>query len=557
MKKDRARPKSSLRAEFLQKKDSLSFDHTHTYGAHIDQHIQAEAVVTVGEVETLSGLGQAVWRMRGLKTGKQTLQFVMNQKTKALVSNDRHPTINDILAFATENEAKMQGEENYLSDMQKAANVIRRSVLDKMIFAPDVDTMLKYFDEFEHVLTTVTEEDPFVLYGSLEKELTPAEALDAFKQGQFALIAKTSLFSATEKKKIEEELHLIGDGPYHSTVTVYRDAKGCIQDPLLNLNQEQTVEQDQNREVEQEVNRENDIHREVFAELTTEKDPSYPKITEKVMTWDDRVDYFKSLTWLNPIDPTKEPYNGTVSIFPLQRVLEESFSPELEEIADAFAGNFFCTNNFLGIVPGYFNNSLAVANSIRQKPVSDILVVQSEFERPMMIALSQDEAAMWRKKMQQDRLREPYASSHRIGLLNLGLCKIVCTGKNAFDERQLFKAPNFIHDLARWKFYKGDTVYTEWKRPASIFNPSAWPTSDALQRELKAWIIKYGAKEMKKAFEKIYANHAMNKFQGSDLEFVFLEIAEDETIQPPRPRSAASKKKIERQKSRNAPIGIM
>ncbi|MBA3602448.1 MAG: DUF3638 domain-containing protein [Parachlamydiaceae bacterium] len=137
-----------------------------TVGADIAQHATAKALTTISKTMTLRDLLQAVWRMRGLDAGQRT-DFAVPE---GLIDIEEiSPTA--VFRLCTTNQAVRQRDDNLKSLKQQMGFIIDRCISN--VFLSPKCTFQEAFDLItivKKVLSQSTLEDPYILFGGLEKE---------------------------------------------------------------------------------------------------------------------------------------------------------------------------------------------------------------------------------------------------------------------------------------------------------------------------------------------------------------------------------------------------
>lgn len=492
------------------------YDNTHTFGAHIDQSFGSIGLVMIGEdVETLSYI-QAVGRMRGLKTANQKVCIGMTKKVSEMIAGPgKKPTIRQTIEFARVNEARTTAEDNYLSDCQKIANVIRRAVLDKMIFADSIGEMISVAIEFSSVLITENNFDPFALYGNPEESVDPLDALKKLKDNHYNIIKDSSKFTEKEKKKIRKELKAIVQDVYPEKVTVHKTDNKAMVIPRMDLGLMQQAEQDQTQENDQDIERDNDLQQEQDQQLENQVSSqslfSAPLFRKNGASWDPTIDYFSSKSWLSPADLKHTYKHDTVSLFRLLDLMKTASCETIANASDAFHGRLLCSNNFAGILK---DGSLATFSGPRQKMVREILVIESFDSKGNKhihtCALDEEDVTFWRDKFEQDRKNNKEINPKiRIVLFDVHGNGTIDSGKHGLTNNELCQNQVFNRHVALWKIFNGNCNYTA--------------------KELKLldkWMELKGRKTIRDAFYAIHKQRTLQPLRGSNVESLFLDVSE-------------------------------
>jgi hypothetical protein len=488
------------------------YDNNHTFGADIDQPFGSEGFVIIGEDVDMLEYTQAVGRMRGLKTKGQRVRIGMLKRVSEMIAGaDKKPNIRQTIAFARTNEARATAEDNYLSDCQKIADVIRRAVLDKMIHAESIGMLLSIASEFYSVLVSERKQDPFVIYGQPEESVSPLEALKKLKANQFEIIKKSFHFTDDEKKEIQKKLDAIKQEIYPEKVEIQKVNGKLRVGSHIDLGMAQQVEQDQTQENDQDIDRDNDMQQEQDQQrsnqLAMESRESSPHFRKHGATWDDTIDYFSSKAWLKPSDPKSYQSNDRSTLFRLSDLMKTSSREEIFQAADAFHGRLFCSNNFVGILN---NGTRASFCGPRQKPVREILVVERTDDNGdkhiHTCALDDEDVTFWRKKFVEDRRKQRDANPKiRIALFDIHSEGTLDTGRNRLMNQHLKNNQVFNRHVAMWKVFNGNTHYSE-----SQLNL------------LDRWTERHGKEIIKEAFEYIHKIRPLQPIEGSNIESLFL-----------------------------------
>ena len=137
-----------------------------TVGADIVQHPTAKAITTISKAMTLRDLLQGVWRMRGLDAG-QSVDFAVPEG----LIDVKEPTPEAIFRLCTMNQAVRQRDDNLKALKQKMSFTIDRCI-SNIFLSPtcDVKDAIGLSAAVKKALSKSTVEDPYLLFGGLEKE---------------------------------------------------------------------------------------------------------------------------------------------------------------------------------------------------------------------------------------------------------------------------------------------------------------------------------------------------------------------------------------------------
>ncbi len=478
-----SKPKPIGESKISEEERGAFFDDSHTQAANIPLDLEAEGILTVGENITLTRLTQGMWRLRGLKKGKQTIRIVLNSNVRRMISGDSKPSIEQIIKFAAENEARTLSDDAYFADHQKIGNILRRAVLDKMLAAGSSSEMLRLFGAFEAVLLNRLEVNPVLLYGQpVDSSKGPADLLRELKEQCLEEARNSGCFSGKEVEGLEKEYQSlfeeIATRVYPKTNPQLREGLGLEQ-----IETEMSENQTERTET-QELN----LNQAMIA-----REENAPDLLES-KPWDLTRDYFKNLDWLK-----KSPALGKhPNFYSLSEVLGGAAIPNLAKLNEAFNGPIWCSENFIGNV----GKSLAVPFGPKQKPLLEVLVIQSE-KGHSIVLLDQADADQWRTILS----REKSPSNIKICLVDLGLNRVV--GPGPVTSRDL--GPSIQRDLTRLKFLQGSVQYTHKQLEF-----------------LKGWIKKFGAFAMHTLYNELHARFGWANKRGTAVEQQFIELEIEE-----------------------------
>jgi len=483
------------------------FDESHTYAADIVQKDNAMGVISIGEFLTLEDLFQALWRLRKLSNENgQTFIFVMTKTVKNLISKDKSPTFDDIIKFCARNEAAIHAEHNYLADRQKISNFIRRKILDKILFAKDIDTSLKIAKEFKDFILEKIEDDPFALYGHIDEMVSPKTLLGNLKENLFNMINKSSHFSKEDKSCIKDELAKMGNGKYPETIRSYK-REGVLVGALDDLNREVQVEiaSSSERDIAKEVNTETNLNQETTATSEKQKKAKSPSF----WPWPKDLKPSELSSWLKVSPPYSKgfftslfsPITKTdVPIYSLSDALKVSENETLKKIALSLSPTILATNNFLQIVPSLLTEKIDPFSKY-QKPLFEVLVIQEGSKRQILL-LDLEEANYWREKLREDRSSSK-ENPIKIALYDIQNRAIVANGKNPIKDEDL-----------------NDLFFQRAITQLCFLNAQVKFEND--QKEiLKKWFEKCGFELMEKLFKQLHGDHGIEDYDGSDMQTIF------------------------------------
>ncbi|MBS0634605.1 MAG: DUF3638 domain-containing protein [Verrucomicrobia bacterium] len=125
---DKTFTETALKAE-----ERVTFlDQSHTTGADVPQKPDAVGIVTIGRNMLLRDLLQSAWRLRALDKA-QSVVFVLSEEVQSIIGQDREITLEDIIAFCTENQTRQQGKDNFKAFMQELWDIPQQLLLRKLM----------------------------------------------------------------------------------------------------------------------------------------------------------------------------------------------------------------------------------------------------------------------------------------------------------------------------------------------------------------------------------------------------------------------------------------
>jgi hypothetical protein len=480
---------TALKESKVQENERITyFDEPHTFAADIPQPDDAIGIISIGEHTTLEQLVQALWRLRKLKRGRQQPIFVMSEKVQSLLPENF--SIHDIFYFCAKNQGVSLANLNYLADRSKIHNVTRRALLDRALFTSSTTESLNILKEFRDIFVTQIEEDPFILYGQIDRMVSPEEVFTHLRKSLSKRIEKYRLLSTDEKNEIKQSAEAIGHGFYPEKVHVYqvnKDIDAQLLDDLgrsMEIAQNQTQEQEQ--EQEQQLQEEQTVNQQNALDTTRESPPPF-------------IDWPKDFSPTRSTDWVKEP---PVPLFSVHEVLQDSRQKALKKVAPLFVGSLRATANFFQLTDtGIWARKVSPFGPF-QKPSFEVLVVQNDHERTIIL-VDQKEADFFRDKLREDRLSKD-TSPIKIGLYDIKNRTFAATGKNGFKDEELGSA--FYRDITKLCFLDGQVTYT-----------------DEEQKDLVSWLSHEDPFALQKAFDEIHSARGTEPLVDSDISYVFVE----------------------------------
>lgn len=509
------------------------FDDPHGFASDVDQKGNGIGLELVGEQEldqTLQRYLQNTFRMRGLKKKKrlesdgpertQTIHFAMTKAAQKKISGDRIPTLEEIFKFGIQNEASRAREDNYISQLQKIQNVVRRAVLDKILNEPDVDKAIQIFDDFESVLISILEDDPIKLFSLIEERVPYKVALEAAVKSAKAQLQNSRHFKADEILKINKQLDILAKPPAETMpqeVSVYKEGTTIHYDLMADLDrQTQVYEQSGETENENENEAEEDVENEQEQNLRNNLQHRLNRYGES--EWPCELEHF-SKDWMNFTflkDYLDESFLGklnkivamitdintlTFPIFYIYDLVENSTIPSLREISEAFDKRLWCSNNFIPKQVKVYQDPVEPGGS-KQRKLFQVLVHYEEKgdgkkEITHFAPLTIKEADYWRKA-----LLEGKPTNHKMLIYDTEL-RLQVAGETV-DSQMLKQHPDICKLEVMAKFLDGQVSYGKALAPA-----------------LKSWLAEQHVPKMKEAFMAIYKQRGQGVYEGSDLAIIF------------------------------------
>lgn len=482
------------------------FDQPRTFAADVPLDPEALAILTVDETTTLEGeLSQAMWRMRALRREKQTLKIVMEARVAGIIADpsEEKPSVKSVIKHAKRTEVSASMEEDFLSACSQLHNIVRRAVLDKIIFADDTKQRFTAFREFFDLLISNNVVDPIMLYGRSLTHVPPEQILAEIREGFLTRIHRSSTFNTTDERMIREQMLTVGHGDYPELVA-HRIDDIDISQNVEEKEAEAETEQDQALELEQDQHEEVDTP--AMLKVKPLDDPP----------WNSALD-ISSLQWLKVIKPSRAhltsilmnqakkclskqtlpPHNCGVPLYTLSAVCAASKEPILARIAHHFSDMIICTNSLIPFMIHDIESSPVEPCSPQQRPIQEILVLQDEAST-RIVALNSTDAKYWRHK-----LSSPTDSPIKMAIYDTELRSVIVAGTNSPDEA-FYTSKEFMMVEAQLAFFNGDTSYS----PEHL-------------ELLAEWIYKCGIRQMEETFKYIHSNRGVDKYDGSDIATLF------------------------------------
>lgn len=509
------------------------FDQRHGFGANIPQKYNGKALLLLGENHMLYKLMQEAFRMRGIKDfkrfieGNMTLQQLEEQNLtqtqsihiamtsavkRKIISEDRIPTLEEIVSFTAKNQASMISKNNYESYQKKIPNITRRAILDKILDQTSVSGMVNLFAKGREFLVTTFIDDPIKRFGQITTTVPTETALEHSRVSFQGLRDKTGIFNAEEKAALVTEVSHIAIPPMPPATTVSIDGSNRLSNLISDLGQSLTHENDVELEVEQEQ------------ELETEL---------RVQNNDKEITPFKEWGWKSEFDPYSRNWihfqatstNSSLlisrsvsrigrfftsrvrfdkSIPPLFRVtdlLNNAQTSVLRRVSEAFDARLWMTNNFLPRIVRKFSEEPAEIGGSQQRELFQVLMHLDGDDKIQSVGcLSQRDAAKWRVKLGTREHALAQSTEEKVVLYDTQLRDVVA-GSDV-DIRAFRSKPDLLTLETQLQFLNGNENYPSHVEP------------------LRDWMEKKGFAQLKEAFMAIHAQRGQKPLLGTDFEQV-------------------------------------
>lgn len=487
-----------------------------SFAADIPQADGCTGIVSIGEDIQANQLFQAIWRMRGLKRSDQKLVFVMTKRVRKLISEDRTPTIREIIAYAQRNQNEALAEDNFFADSRhKLHNVVRRAILDKVLSAPSLEMAVNILWEFKDIFLGKIQDDPYYLFGLIDVQVEPAAVFATLRERYYKLVKDSKLFSNEEKERLKDELEAIGSGSYPSRVHSYRDSDGIHATRLDDLGMESQIETDSTETTDVEQDVENEMRQELQqrqeqAEVVGRR----LREPQRFQKWPESLNptalgWFRVASLVQQTSSSSSAASssgGPVPIYSMRDVLLKEGSEDYRAVAHRLSKTIFASNNVMHMraQTGYPIRPFGTG----QIPLQEALVVRSpDSPLPKIILIDQREAEYWRRKLKEDRDGKHRSDPHvKIGIYDIGMRALVAEGRNRFEADELRRCGLFQRAIVQLKILRGDVRY-------------ARDQEDLLRAYMRAnpRVMPY--------FKRVYAKHGKRPFEGSVLERIAFETA--------------------------------
>jgi len=519
------------------------YDQFHGFGANLKQRMDGKSFILIGLRHHLYRLLQEAFRMRGLSYFRfflseemqkelrdldlnttQSVEFALTPRLAELIAlslNKKPEEINlrDLLLFAEGNQKADLKQSYFLSFRQKASNIPRRAILDKLLESIVHDSRnrtLKMYAAVRDLLTSKMETNPILLYHNVTKEFSMnKQMIPWIKTSALDQARKTGIFNASELAEMKQKLDLIPIYPMAETLQVpIHEKLGCDFNQLQNLDIGCEVNVEQGCEVEMELEQEQDQEQEHETEVDQEQEIDSQKLEFwssrfKENSWSETIAPY-SLDWMKFSHPQKKssissafnPFGSTENtpaLFLVKDLLKYSHEKVFNSLEKSFSNKIWFSNNFLPTYSGLARQVLI--GSLKQRELFKILVHMDRKTGKILSVgcLSQAESSWWHK-----HLINQEAHSHgemAAFLYDMQVGGIVAG--SIIPAKTLESHPEFEEIQAQLQFLNGDVSYDTVRIPA-----------------LNSWIKKNNRDILLNAFFVIHRERGKYDFDGSILSWL-------------------------------------
>jgi hypothetical protein len=198
--------------EFFDQEVTFTYlDQNHAFGVDIPQKKSAHALVSIG-TNTLAQIEQACWRLRGLKTLDQTVDFALLPECQDEMRRLRldSTSLEGIIAYLVYVEHEKLKPHCLQATFQQMKNCIRQFLIEKTLelSTGESRSIIQEFNEFFLDVKTI---DPIIYFGSGKRTLPVEEVIAKFREKLMAKILESSFLNLEEKRKLQlmvDSVHL-------------------------------------------------------------------------------------------------------------------------------------------------------------------------------------------------------------------------------------------------------------------------------------------------------------------------------------------------------------
>ncbi len=425
-----------LKSKIPPEKRITYFDQSHTYASDIPQGENARAIVTVGETIILEDLFQAIWRMRGLKTMNQTVEFLMTPRTKALIAKEGDLTTEAIIRFALKNQALQTEEANYFSDLSALRNVLRRKVLDKALDSPTVPAMIAIMKRCESFFVSEYSGNPNDFFGKEETFITPEEMFLNVTTNLLKRVEHTGIFDPHEVDAIRDKIsEILFNKPYPALVS-------STQIMPVNATQQIIVENQAESEGTKELEEELELSESLQQQLHLTINARIP-ISHK--PWPLDIDLMHISTPIQSKEAT--PFQ----IFSIRDVLQTHSLAAANELARHIDPRIVATNNLILDPRNAFD--------IYQIPIQEALIIQDLTTGRVVkcILISAKDRENWLKY--RNLYQKPTNKAHF--LVDISTKLLLGGNEHHTFDKEILKSPEIKLLFLQIRLLRGDSDFTD------------------------------------------------------------------------------------------------
>lgn len=521
-------------ASHLPVNERLTFyDQKHTTGANIKQDPQAVALVTFSRFNILRDILQGVWRLREIDKLQQ-VEFLISEDDKNIIISTLNTlkkenkktsaslSLEDLLLYATHNQAIQKGDNNYRALKHKMNAILQAEVFEALLDSKKSNEEIK--SVFAPLEKLFIKKDRLSLWDSFGEKRIYKESEQVIQEDLAAFSPYLSIFkqNAVLASKAQQTLRSL-----HQLATDYIPLLPAqmisSKNPIQEYGREIEVEREQEREVEKEQEIENSINaeREVEQENELQKMNNRPFIciapnVKDSFSWfkpspiNEINEEIASLDIFKPesLSDLRHEYAnciGKISRFFVSLADTLKQDSVLASYADCFDSHLLSTVNFQPIYDTYGHYPPYKPFGLNQKELSGVLAIQDPQEGLKLILLDQEDARTHKAYFMdtQDKWTPPLGKFK-------GSYHDLHHFYHSFEKHFECDNQKFLNLLVQAKFFNGDTDYTLEE-----------------QAPLKRWIQEKGVERMLTLFTNhiiVWKSASQAAFPTSVLNQIFNQI---------------------------------
>jgi hypothetical protein len=270
----------------LKPKDRFSYcDNKHMFGADIKQFPTARAICTFDNTIDLDDMVQGVGRLREFLKG-QTVSWVLTEESAKVLKpgygKNNRITFDTLKKQAENNLELRKADDNYRSLKQQMRNEIRSVCIKKIVEAKSDKDALDLFKKFYTILVDEVCDEPFLLYGQIEKIVTGYDSLHNYRKKTLEKLETIEGLENKEKESIRTNLR-----SYEKKIN---DLKDKLPKEVKEFNAELGTES----EVQQNVDSDVETAQE------TQTNDTEGLHNREVSKWPTKFDMYKGI-WFKPV----------------------------------------------------------------------------------------------------------------------------------------------------------------------------------------------------------------------------------------------------------------